>query len=54
MRTAVASARGFDPENLTRLRRFGILKSFQKPTQSIAEMMRTSASVPVSSSIVCA
>ncbi|MHB1495816.1 MAG: hypothetical protein ACYCR3_00480 [Acidithiobacillus sp.] len=34
---------GFGPENLTRLRRFaiGILKSFQKPTQSIAEMMRT-------------
>jgi hypothetical protein len=34
---------GFGPENLTRLRRFaiGILKSFQKPTQSIAEMLRT-------------
>ena len=34
---------GFCPENLTRLRRFaiGILKSFQKPSQSIAEMMRT-------------
>jgi hypothetical protein len=34
---------GFGPENLTRLRRFaiGILKTFQKPTQSIAEMMRT-------------
>ncbi|MBU2857221.1 ISAs1 family transposase [Acidithiobacillus ferrooxidans] len=34
---------GFGPENLTRLRRFaiGILKSFQKPSQSIAEMMRT-------------
>ena len=33
---------GFGPENLTRLRRFaiGILKSFQKPSQSIAEMMR--------------
>ena len=33
---------GFGPENLTRLRRFavGILKSFQKPAQSIAEMMR--------------
>ena len=33
---------GFGPENITRLRRFavGILKSFQKPTQSIAEMMR--------------
>ena len=34
---------GFGPENITRLRRFavGILKSFQKPYQSIAEMMRT-------------
>ena len=34
---------GFCPENLTRLRRFaiGILKSFQKPSQSIAEMMRS-------------
>ncbi|MBU2741553.1 hypothetical protein [Acidithiobacillus albertensis] len=34
---------GFGPENLTPLRRFaiGILKSLQKPTQSIAEMMRT-------------
>ena len=33
---------GFGPENITRLRRFavGILKSFQKPAQSIAEMMR--------------
>lgn len=33
---------GFGPENISRLRRFavGILKSFQKPTQSIAEMMR--------------
>jgi len=33
---------GFGPENITRLRRFavGILKSFQKSTQSIAEMMR--------------
>jgi predicted transposase YbfD/YdcC len=33
---------GFGPENMTRLRRFavGILKSFQKPTQSIAELMR--------------
>ena len=33
---------GFGPENVTRLRRFavGILKSFQKPSQSIAEMMR--------------
>jgi predicted transposase YbfD/YdcC len=34
---------GFGPENITRLRRFaiGLLKSFQRPTQSIAEMMRT-------------
>lgn len=34
---------GYGPENITRLRRFaiGILKSFQKPTQSIAAMMRT-------------
>jgi len=34
---------GFGPENITRLRRFaiGILKSFQKPGQSIAELMRT-------------
>jgi len=34
---------GFGPENITRLRRFavGILKSFQKPAQSIAAMMRT-------------
>ena len=33
---------GFGPENVTRLRRFavGILKSFQKPTQSIAALMR--------------
>lgn len=33
---------GFGPENITRLRRFavGVLKSFQKPTQSLAEMMR--------------
>ena len=33
---------GFGPENITRLRRFavGILKSFQKPAQSIPEMMR--------------
>ena len=33
---------GFGPENITRLRRFavGILKSFQKPPQSIAAMMR--------------
>jgi len=34
---------GFGPENITRLRRFaiGVLKSFQKPAQSIAAMMRT-------------
>jgi predicted transposase YbfD/YdcC len=34
---------GFGPENITRLRRFavGILKSFQNPNQSIAELMRT-------------
>ena len=33
---------GFGPENITRLRRFavGILKSFQKSAQSIAEIMR--------------
>ncbi len=33
---------GYGPENVTRLRRFavGILKSFQKPHQSIAQMMR--------------
>lgn len=33
---------GFGPENITRLRRFavGLLKSFQKPAQSIAELMR--------------
>ncbi len=33
---------GHGPENITRLRRFavGILKSFQTPTQSIAEMIR--------------
>ena len=33
---------GFGPENITRLRRFavGVLKSFQKPTQSVAELMR--------------
>ncbi len=33
---------GHGPENITRLRRFavGILKSFQTPTQSIAELMR--------------
>jgi len=33
---------GFGPENITRLRRFavGILKSLQKPAQSIAAMMR--------------
>jgi predicted transposase YbfD/YdcC len=34
---------GFGAENITRLRRFavGILKSFQKPAHTIAEMMRT-------------
>ena len=34
---------GFGSEHITRLCRFtaGILKSFQKPAQSIAEMMRT-------------
>jgi predicted transposase YbfD/YdcC len=34
---------GFGPENITRLRRFaiGILKSFQKPAQSISAMMRS-------------
>ncbi len=33
---------GFGTENITRFRRFavGILKSFQKPAQSSAEMMR--------------
>ena len=33
---------GFGPENISRLRRFaiGVLKSFQKPGQSIAAMMR--------------
>jgi hypothetical protein len=33
---------GFRPQNITRLRRFaiGILKSFQKHSQSIAELMR--------------
>ena len=33
---------GFGPENITRLRRFavGILKSFQRPAQSIAALMR--------------
>lgn len=33
---------GHGPENITRLRRFavGVLKSFQKPAQSIAQMMR--------------
>ena len=33
---------GYGPENITRLRRFavGILKSFQKSAQSVAEMMR--------------
>ena len=39
-RSRIRTASG--PENVTRLRRFavGILKSFQKPAQSIAEMMR--------------
>ena len=33
---------GFGPENITRLRRFaiGVLRSFQKPRQSLATMMR--------------
>ena len=33
---------GFGPENVTRLRRFavGILKSLQKPSQSVATLMR--------------
>jgi hypothetical protein len=33
---------GFGPENITRLRHFvvGIRKSFQKPSQTIAELMR--------------
>ena len=33
---------GFGPENISRLRRFalGVLKSFQKPAQSVAELMR--------------
>jgi len=33
---------GFGPENITRLRRFavGILKFFQQPTQTIAQLMR--------------
>jgi hypothetical protein len=32
----------FGPENMTRLRRFaiGVLKSFQKPSETISEMMR--------------
>ena len=36
---------GFGPQNITRLRRFavGVLKSFQKPRQSIATMMRNLA-----------
>ena len=39
-RSRIRTGRG--PENITRLRRFavGILKSLQKPAQSIAEMMR--------------
>jgi hypothetical protein len=34
---------GFGPGNITRLRRFavGLLKSFQKPAQSVTELMRT-------------
>lgn len=37
---------GYGPENITRLRRFavGLLKSFQKSNQSIAQMMRKLAS----------
>ena len=37
------SRTGFGPEHSTRLRRFavGLLKSFQKSAQSIAELMRT-------------
>ena len=36
---------GFGPENITRLRRFAVdvLKSFQKPNQSLATMMRNLA-----------
>jgi predicted transposase YbfD/YdcC len=36
---------GFGPENITRLRRFaiGVLRSFQKPRQSLATMMRNLA-----------
>lgn len=39
---------GYGPENVTRLRRFalGLLKSFQKPGQSIAAMMRKLARRP--------
>lgn len=39
---------GNGPENITRLRRFavGLLKSFQKPRQSIAHMMRKLAARP--------
>ena len=39
---------GNGPENVTRLRRFavGVLKSFQKPHQSIAQMMRQLAFSP--------
>ena len=39
-RSRIRTGRG--PENITRLRRFavGILKSFQKPAQSIAAIMR--------------
>ena len=41
-RSRSRSRTGHGPENITRLRRFavGILKSFQKPAQSIAAMMR--------------
>lgn len=41
-RSRIRIRTGFGPENITRLRRFavGILKSFQKTSQSIAEMMR--------------
>lgn len=46
---------GFGPENVSRLRRFavGILKAFQKPTQSIAEMMRKLSFRTPSSSTIC-
>lgn len=43
-RSRIRSGNG--PENITRLRRFavGVLKSFQKPHQSIAQIMRKLAS----------